>query len=166
MQKHCVLFLFSGLYLRLLQFYYTFHSFCRRYFSYFLVNAGDSVSLRVNRYSCYRKHFLIDLIIFLLSCVFSNFSFNFSCYCVCYMFKCEYIIVAFYYLFTKEQGKGFPVNKTTNYCLNNVHIIFITTYTRHDVNLVLNHCIILGICTLHNVYTYIVIHARPERLYD
>lgn len=34
------------------------------------------------------------------------------------------------------------------YCLNNVHIIFITTYTRHDVTLVLNHCI-------HNRYMYI-----------
>lgn len=64
------------------------------------------------------------------------------------------------------EGKGArTINKTTDYCLNNVHIIFITTYTRHDVNLVLNHCIIIGICTLHNVYTYIAIHARPERLY-
>lgn len=62
--------------------------------------------------------------------------------------------------------REWKLNETSGYCLNNVHIIFITTYTRHDVNLVLNHCIIIGICTLHNVYTYIAIHARPKRLYD
>lgn len=62
--------------------------------------------------------------------------------------------------------KGIVINKTTDLLFEQCpYYIYYHIHTAR-CEPCLNHCIIIGICTLHNVYTYFAIHARPERLYD